>query len=66
MSLITAHRILIGSAVVFFVFFGVRELLAFRGTSETMDLVQGVAALVAAGGFAAYYPTIKNRYRRKS
>jgi hypothetical protein len=67
MSLITAHRILIGTAIAFFVFFGLWEIAGFlRGRSETVDLLQGLVALIVAGAFGAYFPTIEKRYRKKS
>lgn len=67
MSLITAHRILIGAAIAFFVFFGLWEIAGFfRGRSEIGDVLQGIVALIVAGAFAAYFPTIEKRYRKKS
>jgi hypothetical protein len=66
MSLITAHRILIGTAIAFFVFLGLWEIVGyFRTSSATGDLMQGIAALVIAGVFGAYYPTIEARYRKR-
>jgi hypothetical protein len=64
MSLITAHRILIGTAVVFFVFFGVWQLAGFRASGEGAALVQGLVSLAVAAGFAAYFRTIRERYGR--
>jgi hypothetical protein len=64
MSLITAHRILIGSAVAFFTFYGLWELARFRASGEVGAVVRALLALAAAGGFAAYFRTIEVRYRR--
>ena len=67
MSLITAHRILIGTAIAFFVFFGLWEIVGFlRGRSETGDVLQGIVALIVAGAFGVYFPTNERRYRKKS
>ena len=47
MKIETAHKILIGSAVVFFAFFGCLESVRFLRAREAP------AGLMAAGGFAA-------------
>jgi hypothetical protein len=65
MSLVTAHRILIAAAIAFFVFYGLWEIVGFRGSGETGALLRGAAGLLVAGAFAAYFPTIKKRYARK-
>lgn len=58
--LIIAHRILIGSAIVFGAFYAVWELVAFRRTHELTHLViAGVAAVITA--LMGYY--LKNLRR---
>lgn len=66
MSLITAHRILIGTAVVFFLFFGLWELNGFRADGGAAALAQGLLSMAVAAGFAVYFRTIRERYRRGS
>jgi hypothetical protein len=61
MRLITAHKILIGSAVVFFAFFGVFELRSYGATGSLGDLASGIFGLVIAVGFALYLRTIRQR-----
>jgi hypothetical protein len=54
MRLITAHKILIGSAVAFFAFFAAFELRTYAGTGGLTDLVSGIFGLAVAVGFAVY------------
>ena len=56
MKLITAHRILIGAGIAFFVFYAA-IVLARQHT--TMGLVQAVASLAVAVGLVVYYRTLK-------
>ncbi len=58
MRLITAHKILIGSAVVFFAFFALLEMRSFRVTGSLVDLASGVLGLAVAVGFALYLRTV--------
>ena len=55
MRLMTAHKILIGSAIAFFVFFTIFELRSYTKTGELVDLVSGIFGLVVAVGFAVYF-----------
>jgi len=57
MSLITAHRILIVSAIIAFVVYGGWEV-AHAGASR-LALVRGAAAVAAAVGFGLYLRTVK-------
>jgi hypothetical protein len=66
MSLITAHRILIATAIAFFAFYGVWEIVGYRGGGEAAALWRGVVALAVAVAFAVYFPSIKKRYRRRT
>jgi hypothetical protein len=52
-TLLVAHRILIGTAVAFFAFYGLREFTAATGRAW-----HGVLALAAALGLAIYFRTI--------
>jgi len=59
MRLMTAHRILIGSAAIFFAFLTVQRLIAYRQSGGADVLATAGAALVAAVGMAAYLRSIK-------
>jgi len=54
--LITAHRILIGAGIAFFVFYAVISLA--RGRSPAA-LAQAVVSLAVAVGLILYYRTLK-------
>jgi hypothetical protein len=54
MSLIGFHRVLIGTAIVFCVGFGLRELVVWWNDRATLDLVLAFGFLVAAGVLASY------------
>jgi hypothetical protein len=57
--LITAHRILIGAAIAFFLFYAVVTLVhGQRGA-----LVQAVVSIAIAIGLAIYYRTLRRRWR---
>jgi hypothetical protein len=51
MQLITVHKILISAGILFFLFFGIRELVLMRNTSSAMT---GALALVGAIGLGIY------------
>jgi hypothetical protein len=60
MRLITAHRILIGSATLFFIFYAVRE---FQGTGEVAGSVwRGVVALAGSMGLLVYLWRLRDRH----
>jgi hypothetical protein len=62
MNLITAHKILIGSAIALFVFYGCLELENFHSESGGGGtLLRGCLSLLAAVGFAVYLRTVKAR-----
>ncbi len=54
MSINTAHKILIVTAIVFFVFYAAWEILGFAGQGGTGGLLRGIIALVAAFGLGVY------------
>jgi hypothetical protein len=59
MRLITAHKILIACAVVFFLFFGVFELRSYADAGTSGDLVSGIFGLAVAVGFALYFRRLR-------
>lgn len=65
MRLITAHKILIGSAAVFFVFFALWEWQNYSESSETWALARGGLYLVIALGFGIYFKNLKRLYKLK-
>ena len=61
MRLITAHKILIGTSIVFFIFFSSWELTNFFGAGEGWALARSILYLGVAVGFAVYFQTLKNK-----
>lgn len=61
MRLMTAHKILIGTSIAFFVFFSGWELTNFFGAGEGWALVRSVLYLGVALGFAIYFRTLRNK-----
>jgi hypothetical protein len=57
--IIIAHRILIGAAICFGVFYTVWEGLAFRRTHEASHLVIAVISAVITLGFAYYLKNLR-------
>jgi hypothetical protein len=62
--LITAHRILIGAGIAFFLFYAALQLRLFVRDGATTSLVQAVVAAAIAVGFVLYYRTLKRWGRR--
>jgi hypothetical protein len=58
MRLITAHRILIGAAIAFFVFFALVQLRQFARAPGAAPLVEAVVSTVVALGLVLYYRTL--------
>ena len=58
MRLITAHRILIGAAIVFFVFFAAVQLRLYVHAAGIASLVEAVVSIVVAVGLVLYYRTL--------
>lgn len=56
MKLITAHRILIGAGIVFFLFYGTITLTRDHTAG---GFVQAVVSLAVVVGLALYYRTLK-------
>jgi len=55
-KLITAHRILIGAGIAFFVFYAA---IVLAREHTTLGLVQAVVSLAVAVGLVVYYRTLK-------
>ena len=58
MRLLTAHRILIGSAVVLFVYYGLWELAGWREAGAGGGWIRGALSLALAGGLGLYFLTL--------
>ena len=56
MKLITAHRILIGAGIAFFVLYAA---IALARHHTTLGLVQAAVSLLVAVGLVIYYRTLK-------
>jgi hypothetical protein len=63
--LITAHRILIGAAIAFFLFYGLLQLRLAWGPGGTPALVQALVSLAVAVGLILYYRTLRRWGRRE-
>lgn len=61
MKLITAHKILIGTSIVFFIFFSGWELTNYLGAGGGWALARSILYLGVAVGFAVYFRTLKNK-----
>lgn len=63
MRLITAHRILIGTAVVFFLGFAMWEFMRAGENGDFWGLARAVLYLAVAAGFTVYLKKLKNWVR---
>ncbi len=61
MTLLTAHRILIGTAVAFFIYYGLWEFAGWRSTGDSSGILRGAASLAAAGGLGLYFLTLRQK-----
>ncbi len=59
MRLITAHKILIATAIVFFFGFGLWEFKNYSQSGETSVFIRAVIYLLVSFGFGIYLKTIK-------
>jgi len=59
MRLIAAHRLLIGTAIVFGLVFAIREVLDYRATGEVRALVIAVVSLVVSAALLYYLKNLK-------
>ena len=63
MKLITAHKILIGSATIFFVFFALWELNRYTSGNDVWALARGTLYFLVALGFGIYLKNLKRWYK---
>lgn len=63
MKLLTAHKILIGSSAVFFLFFSCWELQNFLGTDNGWALSRSILYLMTAIGFGIYFKNLDRFYK---
>ncbi len=66
MRLITAHRILIGSGIAFFLFYAGWRVRHYVGGGPVSDLVHSVVAAAVAVGLLLYYRTLRGWGRPRS
>jgi hypothetical protein len=64
MRLITAHKILIGSATVFFIFFALWELNRYANSNDTWAMARSLLYLLIALGFGIYFKNLKRWYNK--
>jgi hypothetical protein len=57
--LITAHRILILAAIIFFAVYALLQLRRYLDVAETMALAQAVVSALIVAGLILYYRTLK-------
>ncbi|MBI3000402.1 MAG: hypothetical protein HYY46_18400 [Deltaproteobacteria bacterium] len=63
MTLLTAHRILIATAVVFFFGFSLWELRNYFNAGDPWALVRSLLYLLASAGFGVYLRSLKRWLR---
>ena len=66
MRLITAHRILIGAGVVFFLFYAVFQARRYAALGETLALAQVIVSGAVAALLVRYYRGLARRWNRRS
>ncbi|HEX5020822.1 MAG TPA: hypothetical protein VFX54_09200 [Candidatus Binatia bacterium] len=64
MRLITAHKILIGSATVFFIFFALWELNRYANSNDTWAMARSLLYLLIALGLGIYFKNLKRWYNK--
>lgn len=63
MGLIIFHRLLIGTAIVFFLGFGVWSLFEYRASGGAGLLVLGAASLIVTAAFGYYLKNLRRFLR---
>jgi hypothetical protein len=58
LKLITAHRILIGAGIAFFVFFALIQLRQYARSAGPASLLEAAVSIAVAVGLALYYRTL--------
>jgi len=59
MTLLTAHKILISAAVVFFFGFGLREIRNYFVAEDAWDAFRGALYLLVSVGFGIYLASLR-------
>lgn len=59
MSLLKAHRLLIGSGIAMCVVYIVTHVIRYSGTHASADLLRALMALAAAIGLGLYFRSIR-------
>ncbi len=59
MKLITAHRILIGAGIAFFLFYAAVLLRHYTASGASAELIQGAVSVAIALGLIAYFRTLR-------
>lgn len=55
----TAHRILIATAIVFFLFYALWELFNYSSTGNPWALVRSIVSVLVSTGFTIYFRSLK-------
>ena len=63
MRLITAHKILIISATIFFIFFALWELNRYSNSDDVWTMARGILYFLVALGFGIYLKNFNRRYK---
>jgi hypothetical protein len=63
MRLLTAHKILISTATVFFFFFGLWELRNYSYGADFWAVFRAVLYFVVAAGFGVYFKKLDRLYK---
>jgi hypothetical protein len=63
MRLLTAHKILISTAAVFFFFFALWELRNYFDTGEVSAVFRAALYLLVAVGFGVYFKSLDRLYK---
>ena len=63
MKLITAHKILIASATIFFVFFALWELNRYSNSNDAWTMARSILYFLVALGFGIYLKNFNRRYK---
>jgi hypothetical protein len=63
MKLITAHKILISSAIIFFIFFALWELRKHAVSDDAWSVGRAGLYIVVAIGFGIYFKNLKRWYK---
>ena len=61
--LLIAHKILISSAVIFFIFFALWELRNYSDANDNWALFRSVLYFLVATGFGVYLMNLKRWYK---